>query len=99
MLIPNNPEYLGFLYWAISYNLPKLTANYRGSVIKFITKGNIESFKVPFVENEFILIFMKYLEKIEKNNRENETLVKIRDALLPKLISGEIKLEKPLEGK
>ena len=99
VLIPNNPEYLGFLYWAISYNLPKLTANYRGSVIKFITKGNIESFKVPFVENEFILIFMKYLEKIEKNNRENETLVKIRDALLPKLISGEIKLEKPLEGK
>lgn len=94
VLIPNNPEYLGFLYWAISCNLPKLTANYRGSVIKFITKGNIESFKVPFVENEFILIFMKYLEKIEKNNRENETLVKMRDALLPKLISGEIKLDK-----
>lgn len=93
VLIPNNPEYLGFLYWAISHNLPKITANYRGSVIKFITKGNIESFKVPFVENEFIPVFMKYLEKIEKNNRENETLAKIRDALLPKLMAGKINLE------
>lgn len=92
VLIPNNPEYLGFLYWAISCNLLKITANYRGSVIKFITKGNIESFKVPFAENEFISVFMKYLEKIERNNRENETLAKIRDALLPKLMAGKINL-------
>lgn len=92
VLIPNNPEYLGFLYWAISYNLPTITANYRGSVIKFITKGNIESFKVPFVDNKYIPTFMKYLEKIEKNNQQNEVLAGLRDVLLPKLMSGEINL-------
>ena len=94
VLVPNNPKYLGFLYWAISYSLPKITANYRGSVIKFITKGNIENFKVPFVDNEFIQVFMKYLEKTEKNNRENETLSELRDTLLPKLMSGKINLER-----
>ena len=92
MLIPNNPEYLGFLYWAISYSLPKITANYRGSVIKFITKGNIENFKVPFIDNKYIPVFMKYLEKIEKNNQQNKVLASLRDALLPKLMSGEINL-------
>lgn len=92
VLIPNNPDYLGFLYWAISYNLPRITANYRGSVIKFITKGNIESFKVPFVDNEYIPAFMKYLERIEKNNQQNKVLAGLRDALLPKLMSGEINL-------
>lgn len=92
VLIPNNPEYLGFLYWAISYNLPTITADYRGSVIKFITKGNIESFKVPFVDNKYIPAFMKYLERIEKNNQQNEILAGLRDALLPKLMSGEINL-------
>ena len=92
VLIPNNPEYLGFLYWAISYSLPKITANYRGSVIKFITKGNIENFKIPSVDDEYIPVFMRYLEKIEKNNQENETLSQLRDTLLPKLMSGEIKI-------
>ena len=92
VLIPNNPEYLGFLYWAISYNLLTITANYRGSVIKFITKGNIEGFKVPFVDNKYIPTFMKYLEKIEKNNQQNEVLAGLRDVLLPKLMSGEINL-------
>lgn len=92
VLIPNNPEYLGFLFWAISYSLPRITANYRGSVIKFITKGNIENFEVPFVDNEYIPVFMRYLEKIEKNNRENETLSRLRDTLLPKLMSGDINL-------
>ena len=92
VLIPNNPEYLGFLYWAISYSLPRITANYRGSVIKFITKGNIENFEVPFVDNEYIPVFMRYLEKIEKNNQEDETLSRLRDTLLPKLMSGDINL-------
>jgi type I restriction enzyme S subunit len=92
VLIPNNPEYLGFLYWAISYNLPRITANYRGSVIKFITKGNIENFKIPFVDNKYIPTFMKYLEKIEKNNQQNKVLAGLRDALLPKLMSDEINL-------
>lgn len=92
VLIPNNPEYLGFLYWAISYNLPKITANYRGSVIKFITKGNIENFKIPFADNKYIPAFMKYLERIEKNNQQNKVLAGLRDALLPKLMSGEINL-------
>ncbi len=93
VLIPNNPKYLGFLYWAISYNLPKITVSYRGSVIKFITKSNIEGFKIPFADNKFVPIFMKYLEKIENNNQNIEMLAGIRNTLLPKLMSGKINLE------
>ena len=32
------------------------------------------------------------LEKISKNSLENITLEKLRDTLLPKLISGELKI-------
>lgn len=33
------------------------------------------------------------LEKYEKNNRESEALAEQRDALLPKLLSGELRLK------
>ena len=93
VLIPNNSKYLGFLYWAIMYNLPKITSDSRGSVVKFITKGNIEKFKIPFEENKYIDVFNSFLNIVEKNNIENEILQNLRDALIPRLMNGDISLE------
>ena len=95
VLMPNNEQYLGYLYFAISENLNNLTAGFRGSVIKFITKGMIENYTIPYIRDEKTYkCFNKIVEKIQSNNDEIEELIKIRDTLLPKLMNGKIDLDK-----
>ena len=94
VLIPKNEIYLGYLYFAISENLLSLTSSFRGSVIKFITKGMIENYKIPSIRNTNTYECLNNLiEKIMKNNDENEALSKLRNTLLPKLMNGEINLD------
>ncbi|WP_032505680.1 restriction endonuclease subunit S [Streptococcus mutans] len=91
VLIPNNDEQFGYLYYAIKHFLNDITSGYRGSVIKFITKGSIESFNIFMTDDKKVLsLFNIFVEKIASNNKEIQELVNFRDALLPKLLSGEI---------
>lgn len=46
VLIPYNPTLTSWLYYAVKYNLNMITIGARGSVIKFITKGDIQNLKV-----------------------------------------------------
>ena len=41
---------------------------------------------------KFNIICQKYIEKIEKNQQQIRTLEKLRDTLLPKLMSGEVRV-------
>ena len=53
------------------------------------------------VQDEFVQIVMPIKEKIVANEKENLVLIKLRDSLLPQLISGQIrvgKAEKVTEG-
>ena len=43
--------------------------------------------------NQFSKIQLDFLQKIENNNQQIQTLTKTRDALLPKLMSGEIRIK------
>lgn len=91
VLIPNNDEQFGYLYYAIKHFLNDITSGYRGSVIKFITKGSIESFNIFMTDDKKVLsLFNIFVEKIASNNKETQELVNLRDTLLPKLLSGEI---------
>ncbi|XTA79895.1 restriction endonuclease subunit S [Streptococcus sanguinis] len=91
VLIPNNDEHFGYLYYAIKYFLKDITSGHRGSVIKFITKGQIEHFDIFMTSNkEKLFLFNSFVENIAKNNKEIDKLTNIRDTLLPKLLSGEI---------
>ena len=96
VLIPYNPTLTSWLYYAVKYNLNMITIGARGSVIKFITKGDIQNFKVAYPQNIDKLEIVKMLGKINKdiehNKNEVSCLAKLRDTLLPKLRSGEIKL-------
>ncbi|MDO4729363.1 MAG: restriction endonuclease subunit S [Bacteroidota bacterium] len=96
VLSPNKEEFLGFLYFLMKRDLRKITGGSRGSVIKFITKGMIENYKIRLPDDNNILIlcieFNSILDKISQNNIEIATLIKIRDSLLSKLISGEIEV-------
>jgi len=94
VLIPYNPRYTAWLYYAVKYNLSIITIAARGSVIKFITKGNLENFTF-FAPQELddcriIDVFSSINQAIAANRKEIEKLSLLRDALLPRLMSGEI---------
>ncbi|MBQ8387222.1 MAG: restriction endonuclease subunit S [Paludibacteraceae bacterium] len=94
VLIPFEKRYHSFLYLLIKYHLQEITGGSRGSVIKFITKGNIADFTFtmpPYSIDEKLSLFDSLFNEIDKNTIEINNLSTIRDTLLPKLMSGEIK--------
>lgn len=94
VLIPYAERYTSWLYYAVKYNLAKITSAARGSVIKFITKGNLENFSFAAPENlercEVIDTFSSINRTIDGLTQENYRLSALRDTLLSKLLSGEI---------
>ena len=50
------------------------------------------------IQNEISVLLTKFLNKIDQNNIESNKLVQIRDSLLPKLMSGEIRAPFDEEG-
>tara|TARA_R110002049_G_scaffold194568_1_gene363472 strand:- start:6811 stop:8010 length:1200 start_codon:yes stop_codon:yes gene_type:complete len=64
---------------------PQITINDLNSVQLIIPSKEIQ--------NEFLESFKSLIDKKEENIIENENLSKLRDTLLPKLISGEVRLK------
>ncbi len=98
VLIPSTPRYASWLYYVVKHNLNLITQSARGSVIKFITKGNLEDFEFSAPKNlancEIIDVFSSINNTIFKNRQESQRIAELRDTLLPKLMSGEIDVEK-----
>ena len=95
VLIPFEKRYHSFLYLLIKYHLQEITGGSRGSVIKFITKGNIADFTFtmpPYSIDEKLSLFDGLFNEVDKNITEINNLSTLRDTLLPKLMSGEIKV-------
>ena len=94
VLIPNNYNHVGWLYNLIKYFLRDIVSGYKGSVINYITKGMIENFKIAVPRNidelNVLSIFNDFELIISNIDNENKKIVEIRDALLPRLMSGEI---------
>ena len=68
-----------------------------GAVQPKINQENLKSIEFPMQPdtrvNEFVLITHSYWEKIKKNKTQIRTLTRLRDTLLPKLMSGEVKVK------
>ena len=96
VLIPYNKKLLALLYYVVKRNLLTITSKARGSVIRFITKGNLTDFEfaIPrdLENNEIVDVFKSINEKIFANNKENSRLSLLRDTLLPRLMSGELEV-------
>ena len=94
VLIPYEPKYTAWLFYAVQYHLSSITSAARGSVIKFITKGNLEDFEFVAPKVPLSLPIIYNLDTINRiiaaNREENLRLGTLRDTLLPKLMSGEI---------
>ena len=94
VLIPYDERFTSWLYYAVKYNLSNITSAARGSVIKFITKGNLENFAFAGPKDldslDVIDTFTTINHTIDKKVQENYQLSALRDALLSKLMSGEV---------
>ena len=66
-----------------------------GSTQKALTISALKNIKIVFskdIINEFSKIVVPILNTIQKNQQQTQTLTKFRDTLLPKLMSGEVKV-------
>jgi type I restriction enzyme S subunit len=96
VLSPHEPGLMNALYVIIQWFLEPITSGARGSVINFITKGMIEGFSFkykPELLNSFALQCDLLFDKVDNNTGQILILTGIRDALLPKLMSGEVRVK------
>ena len=92
VLIPSS-DYYACLYYSANSKIGQFKDNSNGSIIKFITKGNVENIELFKSDNTSLYnILNRLLFKVEQNNIEIESLVKQRDELLPLLMNGQVSL-------
>lgn len=81
--------------WTLE-NMEAILAKANGSTFQEISKGNFRPLPVVVAPDAVLLAFdaiaRSLYERIAKNERESRTLAQTRDLLLPKLMSGEIRV-------
>lgn len=93
VLIPENQAYYGAMYISAKNQIQAFKNGSNGSIVKFITKGDVEN--IPFIlpnDDSIFYQINKLIEKIELCERENEELTKLRDWLLPMLMNGQARV-------
>lgn len=87
-----------FTYLLINHSVEELNSAAYGSVFDTITTNTFKSLEINIPPvNEIQLFEMKienYFLKILNNQTQIHTLEKLRDTLLPKLMSGEVRVKK-----
>lgn len=91
VLIPSETKYYSLLYISALYKIKSFQKGSNGSIVKFITKGDIEDIELIIPNNNKLLYKLnQYIFTIEKIKEENEELAKLRDELLPLLMNGQV---------
>ena len=91
-----NIEWL-YAYWNLKINFEReFMGGSRGSAIPYITRPNIEKFKVVVPTKELMVKAQEIFEAIHNEcsslERKNKNLTKQRDLLLPRLMSGKLEV-------
>ena len=90
--------YKEYVYHLINNSINEFKRMATGSVIVGISRDDIGKMKVSVPSEEQIIKFhtvqKPIFDKIENIREENKTLVQLRHTLLPKLMNGEIDLDK-----
>lgn len=85
-----------YTYYSIRHYVSDLQQRGHGSVFNTITRDTFRSIKVPFGSAELTAAFENQvtdlLSRIKGNLQGQTTLTKLRDTLLPRLISGELRI-------
>ncbi len=93
-VVPNENVGTAFMYYLLKFLLPTIDGMASGSTFKEISGAVMKSIPVLIPDNETIEKFNAFCAPIFQQQEvlevENSRLTDIRDALLPKLISGEL---------
>uniref|UniRef100_UPI001C588B12 restriction endonuclease subunit S n=1 Tax=Helicobacter pylori TaxID=210 RepID=UPI001C588B12 len=88
---PNNPNHYVLIYLFVKSYTNYLRLQSRGSIIKFITKSDIENIKIVLPNLKTYTKWNNILKMIENNNQSTQTLTALRDFLLPLLLKQQVK--------
>ena len=83
--------YYGCVYFSALQRIESFKNKSNGSIVKFITKGDVES--IGIYECNDINIYQtlnQIIHDIENNRKQIDELLNLRDTLLPVLINGQI---------
>jgi len=93
----NKDEHGYFTYFSTKHIVSMLKQSAHGSVFDTITRGTLASIKVVVPPDNVIAEYEKIVHpimvRIRLSRLESDSLISLRDTLLPKLISGEIRLD------
>lgn len=95
-LSPYKDEYRELIFLSLNQYLNKLIKNAFGSVILGLSKEDISSLLILLPSGGTVKLFhnivlnLNYL--LKNNNIQSQELSELRDSLLPKLVSGEIRV-------
>ncbi|GAA7090486.1 restriction endonuclease subunit S [Helicobacter pylori] len=90
---PNNPNHYVLIYLFVKSYTNYLKLQSRGSIIKFITKSDIENIKIVLPNLKTYTKWNNVLKMIENNMQSTQTLTALRDFLLPLLLKQQVKPE------
>ncbi len=93
ILIPNDEKYYTLIFMAVKDRIASLSNSSRGSIVKFITKWDLEDIQIVLPKDGNLDIFSQLnsiTKKIEQNLEENQKLSELRDWLLPMLMNGQV---------
>ncbi|SDH21675.1 type I restriction enzyme, S subunit [Aneurinibacillus thermoaerophilus] len=92
--------YREIIYFNLQKSIKELISLASGSVISGLSKQDINNLKIITPDKKILTVFHNLIHKIQQEQidlkSQNKVLSKIRDILLPKLMSGEIRV--PLDN-
>lgn len=85
-----------FNYFNLKQAVHTLKQNVHGAVFDTITTKTFDTYHLPYSGSNLAIAYEDFVTplmlKVNNNNYQNQTLTELRDALLPKLLSGEIEV-------
>lgn len=95
-IVGNDKIKSSFIYFWIANNIHAIIRNATGGAQQHINKENVNSFEMIIPSdkllNKFQCISEPIMKKITNNEFETKSLAKTRDILLPKLMSGQVRV-------
>lgn len=96
-IVPNNKELLPYLYFDVKSKSEYLNLlGSSGTTTKNVNKTSFENIKLLYPNEKILHKYYNTVQNVfiksKKNIIENERLIDLRDALLPKLMSGDIEV-------
>src|SRR5690554_1455820 len=93
----SNKENFSFLLYMLKYMFHKEDIIGSGTVYNSVNRKELENLKFVIPDDETLNKFRRKVSQLDEkylnNYKENQTLIELRDALLPKLVSGEVRVK------